>query len=169
MRKFAFTKILVGGLALAGASIAGAQSNGPVGLSARLGIFFPTGNIKDTTSPNWFAIGADWKWKEMPVSSVNPDTLAYLGVSADFYSHGDTSALPVVVNYNVRSGQFVYSAGLGIDFVRVPGFNKSGLAGQLGATYEFGNMPNPVFAQAKYFFSSRSELSGFGVYAGIRF
>lgn len=171
MRKSVLTKVLVGGLAVAGASIAGAQSNGPIGLSARLGIFFPTSrDTRDLTSPNWFAVGADWKWKEMPVSSVNPDTVAYLGLSADYYTHGsDNSALPIVVNYNVRSGQFVYSAGLGVDFVRANFGNKSGLAGQLGVAYEFGNMPTPVFVQAKYFISSRSELSGFGVFAGVRF
>jgi hypothetical protein len=170
LRKSVITKVLAGGLVLAGASFASAQTNGPLGLSARIGVFFPTNDLARDLSPNWFALGADWKWKEMPVSSVNPDTLAYLGVSIDYYSHGsDNSALPIVLNYNVRSGQFVYSGGLGIDFVRAGFGNKSGLCGQLGATYEFGNVPNPVFVQAKYFFSSRSELSGFGLFAGVRF
>lgn len=168
MRKSIFAKILVAGIAVSAASVAGAQTNGPIGLSARIGVFLPTDKFAHDLSANWFAVGADYKFRDLPMSSVAMGTVSYLGLSVDYYSHGDTSALPIVANYNIRSGQFVYSAGIGVDFVRI-GANTSGLCGQLAAAYEFGNIPTPVFVQAKYFMSSKSQLNGFGLFAGIRF
>jgi hypothetical protein len=168
LRKSIISKAAVAGLVVAGASIAGAQSNGVTGLTGRIGVFLPTSRLARDISASWFAFGLDYKLQSSSVSAPTMGTLAYLGLSADFYSSGNNSALPIALTYNVRSGQLVWSAGIGIDFVRL-GVNTSGLAGQVGVAYEIGNMPNPFLVQAKYFLSSKSDLNGFGLYAGIRF
>jgi hypothetical protein len=166
LRKSWIAKVGVAGLVLAGACVGSAQTNGPAGLTARLGFFFPATRL---ASSSWFAFGADYKLQKENVSAPTEGTLAYLGLSADYYSSGGASALPVALTYNVRSGQLVWHAGLGLDFVRL-GANTSGLAGQIGATYEFGeNTMTPFLVQAKYFLSSKSRLNGFGIYAGMRF
>lgn len=158
-------------LGVAGA--ANAQTNGPSGFSGRLGIFFPSDSLARDLGKTWFGFGADYKLNKVAVGAPTTETLSYLSISADYYEKSSRRAIPVALNYNVRSGQIVYSAGLGVDFVRpIVGRNDSGLSGQLGFTYEFANTnapTNPLFVQAKYFFSSDSNLSGFGVYAGFRF
>ena len=146
MRKSWIAKVSVAGLVLAGAGVASAQTNGPTGLTARVGVFFPTERIG---SSSWFAFGADYKIQSSNVSAPTEDTLAYLGISADYYSSGGNSALPIALTYNVRSGQLVWHAGLGLDFVRLVD-STSGLAGQVGATYEFGeNTMTPFIVQAR--------------------
>ena len=159
-------------VALGVAGAASAQTNGPSGISARIGVFFPTDDLAKDLGKTWFGFGADYKITRYSVDAPTSDTLSYISISADYYEKGGTRSIPVAVNYNVRNGQLVWSAGLGVDFVRLPADNSLGLSGQLGATYEFknGSAPyNPFFVQAKYFFSSKSELNGFGVYAGYRF
>lgn len=152
---------------------ASAQTNGPTGISARLGVFFPTSDLARDLGKTWFAFGADYKLSSVSVEPARGAYASYLSVSADYYEKNDLRAIPVAVNYNVRANQFVFSGGIGIDFVRTLSDNTSGFSGQLAATYEFANSGstsnNPFFVQAKYFFSSKSDLSGFGVYVGYRF
>lgn len=158
--------------ALGVVTVANAQTNGPSGVSARLGIFLPTGNAAKDLGNSWFGFGADYKLRKYAVGAPTEDTLSYLSVSADYYEKGDLRAIPVALNYNVRNGQLVYSAGLGVDFVRTFSDSTTGLSGQLGVTYEFANAnapTTPFFVQAKYYISSKSDLNGFGVYAGFRF
>ena len=158
----------VAALLVAVPSAASAQTNGPTGISARIGLFFPTSNLARNLGQNWFAFGADYKLNTANMSAPTEDTLAYLSVSADYYTKGGSSALPIALNYNVRASQIVWSAGIGLDIVRF-GANTSGFAAQVGAAYEFGPGPTPFFVQAKYFFSSKSDLNGFGVFLGARF
>jgi hypothetical protein len=159
-------------VAVGAAGMANAQTNGPSGISARIGVFFPTDDFARNVGDQWFMFGADYKLNRYSVDAPTASTLSFLSISADYYEKDDLRAIPVALNYNVRSGQIVYSAGLGVDFVRIPSDNTIGLSGQLGITYEFANANapvNPFFVQAKYFFSSKSELNGFGVFAGYRF
>jgi long-subunit fatty acid transport protein len=158
----------VAALLVAVPSVSNAQTNGPTGVSARVGIFFPTSNLARNLGKNWFAFGADYKLNTAMMSAPTEDTLAYLSISADYYSKNNSSALPIALNYNVRASQIVWSAGVGLDIVRF-GANTSGFAAQVGAAYEFGPGPTPFFVQAKYFFSSKSDLNGFGVFLGARF
>ena len=158
----------VAALLVAVPTVAGAQTNGPTGISARIGVFMPTANVAKALSKNWMAFGLDYKLKSQMMAAPTEDTLAYLSVSADYYSKNNTSAMPIALNYNIRASQIVWSAGIGMDFVRI-GTNTSGFAAQVGAAYEFGPGPTPFFLQAKYFFSSKTDLNGFGIYAGARF
>ncbi len=168
MRKSWLAMAGVAALLVAVPGVASAQTNGPMGLSARVGLFFPTSNLARNLGQNWFAFGADYKINRMAMSAPTEDTLAYLSVSFDYYSKGNSSAIPIALNYNVRASQIVWHAGIGLDIVRF-GANTSGFAAQVGAAYEFGPGPTPFFLQAKYFFSSKSDLNGFGVFVGARF
>jgi hypothetical protein len=171
MRKCWIAKAAVAASVLACVGVANAQTNGPTGISARLGVFFPTSDLGRDIGKTWLAFGADYKLREMPSGDVN-GRVSYISLSGDYYEKDGTRAIPIAANYNIRVNQLVFSAGVGIDFVRL-GSNSSGLSGQLGAAYEFANSGstsyNPFFVQAKYFFSSKSDLSGFGVYVGYRF
>lgn len=175
MRKSYFAKAGVAAVVMMGAGLAAAQTNGPSGFSARLGLFLPSDRFARDIGDTWFAGGLDYKLNTMSVPSPNNLNPAYVGLSADFYSRGGASNLPLAVTYNVRSGQLVWSAGLGVDFYNIDNPSESGtsLGGQVGVGYEFaqaGTMPvNPIFVQAKYFFTRDSRLNGFGLYVGVRF
>lgn len=150
------------------AAIAGAQTNGPLGISVRAGVMLPTNDDAFSTA---FAAGIDYKLRNFSLRSPGEGLQSYLGLSADYYGDGDHNNIPVALTYNVRSGSIVYHAGIGIDFHAGDDTGTS-LGGQVGIAYEFGNAGranNPLFLQAKYFITDKSELSGFGLYLGYRF
>jgi hypothetical protein len=150
---------------------AGAQTNGPTGLSARIGGFLPTNSLASDIDSTWFGFGLDYKLKAMSASTPFTNTEAYFGISADYYAAGGDSDIPVALTYNVRQGQCVFSAGIGPEFRNSGDLTSTGVgvAEQIAFTYEFGHSYTPIFIQAKYFFSSEPELSGFGIYLGARF
>lgn len=173
MRNNWIVKVAAAASVLGVAGIAGAQTNGPTGISARLGVFFPTSDPARDLGKSWFGFGADYKLQSVNVQPARGEYASYLSVSGDYYEKGGARAMPIAINYNVRANQLVFSGGVGIDFVRAFGDDSSGFSGQLAATYEFAQSgrtnSTPFFVQAKYFFSSKSDLSGIGVYAGVRF
>lgn len=153
------------------AAAAPAQTNGPTGFSARLGIFLATNDSSFSTA---FAGGIDYKINQFNVTSPGEGLQSYLGVSADYYGSGNSSNIPLALTYNVRSGDLVYSAGIGVDFYNVDRLDETGtsLGGQVGIAYEFGNagrVDKPLFVAAKYFITRKSDLGGFGLYVGYRF
>lgn len=154
------------------AATSSAQTNGPTGFSARLGIFLPTED--NVFSSTIFNFGVDYKLRNFNLSSPGEGLQSYLGVSADYYFGNGSSNLPLALTYNVRSGSFVYHAGIGVDFYDLDdaGETGTGIGGQVGIAYEFGNagrVDKPLFVQAKYFITRKSELNGFGIYLGYRF
>ena len=159
------------GVALAAvclAATASAQTNGPKGISVRLGAQFP--KVGDSS----FAAGLDYKFKEFAVPQARNEYVSYLGASLDYYGKdGDNRNIPLALTYNVRAQQLVFSAGLGVDFSTYRGDDKTGLAGQIGVAYEFGQKegvtPNPLFVSAKYYFANQVDLGGFAIYVGYRF
>ena len=160
---------LVAIAALSGvAATAGAQTNGPKGISARVGFFVPT---NDGSFSSAFAAGLDYKLPSLSVRAPGDGFQSYLGVSADYYGDGSNNNIPIALTYNVRSGNIVYHAGVGVDFYAGDDTGTS-LGGQVGIAYEFGSgktVNNPLFLQAKYFLTNKSVLSGFGLYVGYRF
>jgi len=171
MKISTITKLASVGAVVACACAANAQTTVPTGLDVRLGLFMPSNSLASDLGSTWFGFGADYKLSAFAVSAPITGTEAYFGISADYYSHGSDSDIPVVLNYNVRQGQMIYSAGIGPDFRNSGDLTSTGvgIGEQIGVTYEFGKAPIPLFVQAKYFFSSKPELSGFGVYVGARF
>lgn len=162
-----FTKMGLAVLVLGVAGAASAQTNGPSGISGRIGAHFP--RVGDTN----FGIGLDYKFPSVDVPDARGGYVSYLGASVDWYGRNDNWNIPLAVTYNVRNNQLVFGAGIGVDFYKRGGDSKAGLGGQLSATYEFARSGetayNPFFVQAKYFFANQSDLSGFGLYAGYRF
>jgi len=151
--------------------MAGAQSVTPSGLSVRLGLFTPTNSLASDLGSTWFGFGADFKLSTLSAAVPVVGTEAYFGISADYYSHGGDSDIPVALTYNVRQGPIALAAGLGPDFRNSGDVTSTGvgIGEQVAFTYEIGKIPIPLFVQAKYFFSSKPELSGFGFYIGARF
>jgi hypothetical protein len=168
LSKNLFAKAGVAAFLVVAASAANAQTAAGEGLAVRLGTFFPTGSASDLGRGGWLAFGADYRLPSRGLAAPTTDTVSFLSLSGDFYQRSNTSALPIALNYNVRSGAITWYGGLGLDFVRL-GTNTSGFAGQLGAKYHFGTGPNPWFLEGKYFLSSRSALNGVGVYIGTNF
>ncbi len=160
--------MVAGVAAIATASMA--QTNGPSGVSVRLGAFFPTNSASRALNSTWFAGGLDYKLKAYSVAAASESTRAYLSISADYYESHGSRDIPVALNYNLRQDQFVYSVGIGPDFRRLGTDGRVGISGQLGVAYDFGNnTQTPFFVSAKYYFASKNELSGVGAYVGMRF
>ncbi len=156
---------VIGGCAV----LASAQGLGNIGLSARIGYFQSTDS---NHSGSFFAVGADYKLTALPASIPASGLVGYWGISADYYDRGAVSNLPVVLNYNLRQGPLTYSLGAGIEFYDLKDYGGSsgtGFNGQAGIAYEIKTPVIPFFLQAKYFLASHSELSGLGLYAGVRF
>ncbi len=171
MRNRVFAKIGMVSVAAACVAVASAQSNGPSGVSLRIGDVFPSSTDATSLGHNWFAFGLDYKINSLSASAPVVGTQSYFGLSADFYSHGGDNDLPVALTYNVRQSGLVFSAGIGPDFRNAGDLTGTGvgLGEQVGVAYDVTSGPLPIFLEAKYFFSSRPELSGLGVYVGVRF
>jgi len=151
--------------------IAGAQTSGASGLSVRAGWFWPSSTEATDLGNNWFGLGLDYKLNTLSAKAPVVGTQAYFGISADYYSRGGDNDLPVALTYNIKQSGFLFSAGIGPDFVNAGDItgNSVGISEQVGVGYDILPGPVPVFIQAKYYFASKPELSGLGVYLGVRF
>ncbi|CAN5414866.1 hypothetical protein BH11ARM1_BH11ARM1_04440 [soil metagenome] len=152
------------------AAIAPAQgmmdAHKPTGLSARIGVFFPTDSAAGRTG--WFAIGMDYRIAEV-MSGMNRDSYS---VSLDYAGHNNFRTVPLLVNATRHMGQVYITGGLGVSFSKRPvGLNtesKTEFAYTAGIGYEFqGELP--IFVEARYLGNGRSELSGAVLSAGFRF
>jgi hypothetical protein len=169
MRNRWIAKAGVAALVVGCAAGASAQSNGPTGISLRIGAFFPTSSGAGGT---YTAFGADYKLSSLPGNVTGSGMIGYWGLSADYYSRGGASNLPLVVNYNLRQGAIVYSLGAGVEFYNLDDLNGSsgtGFDAQAGIAYDISTKVIPVFLQAKFFLASHDADRGFGIYAGVRF
>jgi hypothetical protein len=156
-------------LAAVCAAVASAQTNGPSGISGRLGVGFPnTGDSK-------FAAGLDYKFKGITVDEARPGYETFLGASVDYFGDDRDYSVPIALTYNIRANQAVFGAGIGATFYKFSGSgSQTAFGAQASATYEFARSgatnSNPFFVQAKYFFNfDESDASFFGIYAGYRF
>lgn len=167
MRKSTYMKL--GMIAIAGAcmGVASAQSVGS-GVSVRVGAFFPSTDTARDLNSTWYVFGADFKITSL--GPVGKGLHSYIGLSADYIAQGGDNIIPVAFTYNLHQGPMTYSAGIGPEFRNDGDLESSGvdLGEQVAVAYEFGNMPTPIFIQAKYFFGP-SQLTGLGVYLGVRF
>ena len=88
-------KVGVVAMAIGAAGAANAQTNGPSGFSARLGIFFPTNDLARDLGSTWFAFGGDYKLTRYSVDAPTRETLSYLSISADYYEKDDLRSIPI--------------------------------------------------------------------------
>jgi hypothetical protein len=159
---------------VAAAAIAPAQQTKPVGLSLRLGLFWPSSERAKSEGKNWFAFGAEYKLGDIKFSSRTPGYASSYSVSADFFSKGDFRNTPVLINYIGRKDNIYYTAGAGIGFTRTRETaleieTHTEFAYQIGVGYEFLSQNMPLFAEVKYIGSSDSRLAGFAAFVGVRF
>ena len=157
--------------AFAVCAAAGAQTTPyePVGASVRLGVFLPTNSrTNDVTGSGFFAFGADYRLNVKSPRLIGLDS--YIDGSVDYYRRDDTGAIPLLLNYNVTSGQFFFKIGAGVSFQSLPEGDKTGFGYQVGLGYTIPSTSRlPVFLQASFFGADRSRVNGFGLFVGTRF
>ncbi len=166
--KKTMTKAGIAAIFAATAAISAAQTNGPSGFSVRVGAYFPNSGSSNIN------VGLDYKFKSVAVPAQGGGRQpAYLGLAVDYYGDEDNFSIPVALTYNVRaSDSFLVFAGVGPEFNGGRGDDDFNFSAQIGATYEFAteaSTANPIFVQAKYFFSGNNDSRGFAVTVGYRF
>lgn len=148
---------------------AGAQTaNAPLGASLRLGLVLPTNSSTvDDAGSSMFGFGVDYKLTKLPsIGGLSSG----LGVSVDYFSRGDYSNVPLLVNYTLTKNRFSVFAGVGVAFTSLPGKNDTKFGYQAGISYDLPTASStPLFVQAGFFGTEQSKLNGVGLYLGYRF
>lgn len=145
----------------------------PTGMSIRVGGFFPgDGGARDSEGDTWLGGGFDWKLP-MNLFPSAPGTVGEYRISVDFFEKGSYRHIPIMVNYKGTTDRFYYLVGAGISITRSPGspttVNKTVFGYQFGVGIDIMPGPLPIFVEAKFLGSTRSEVNGFTVCAGVRF
>lgn len=169
--KKTYAALAVMALTFGVAASASAQTSQPTGLSLRVGLFFPSDSDARDESNSWFAIGLDYKIRDVTSREMIADQWASSwGLSIDHFGSGDFSSTPILVNYIARRDSFYLSGGAGIGFNKTfDGDSEPEFMFQLSAGYEFPTTgTNPFFVEARYW-GGNNNLAGFAVYGGIRF
>lgn len=151
-----------------------AQASQPKGLSARVGILFPSNGAARDQSKTWLAAGLDYRLGYIGQKNIaNRDVAGFTSISVDWFGSGSYSSLPVMFNYTFRQDSLYAGAGAGIAFQRKPEQvgtdTNSRFAFQLNVGYDFVKQNQPYFAELRYWGGSSAQHTGFGVYGGIRF
>jgi hypothetical protein len=168
MTKFS-TSVLGATLLLAGAASVHAQESKPFGLSIRAGLFFPANSdARHSEGDSWFAGGLEYKLKDVNWKGAGEGYNGHISLSLDTITKGDFKNVPILLNYVARKNEWFYTAGLGVSFSSLDGDDRTRLGYQLGFGYDFTQGKTPIFLEAKYWGTSKSEFNGFGIYAGIR-
>jgi hypothetical protein len=169
------TKSLVLFAAVAAASVASAQTPlNPIGLSARIGVFYPTNDTLKDVSKTWFAAGVQYKVSDLYRQRGLSPYSASFDLSLDYMQRDDIRLLPLMANYvgNINSSLF-FTGGLGVVFVDTPNSfgddNETRFGYTLGVGYNFRLGTVPVFAEGRFWGNEEPDYNGFGLYVGLRF
>lgn len=159
----------VSGVMFGVAGVANAQVPvpNPFDLTYRVGFLFPTSDAGRDIGKNWFAAGVDWPL--MGIGVPTTDLRASAFASFDYYEKDGHRALPVMLNYRASYSQFSYISGVGISFNRLDGDEKATITYQLGLGFNIGSAGLPMSLEARWWQQADSELSGIGVYLGVKF
>lgn len=170
--KFAFASIIA---AAAFSATAGAQEVKPMGLTVRAGAFFPTEARGKAVGKTWFGGGIEYKLGDLNFSGSPEGMSGEYSISVDYFNKGNLRNIPVNLNWVGRSQGIFYTVGAGVGMTRTVTAaavrqNRSAFSYQVGVGYEFNKgTGTPVFVELKYIGSSKSQLNGWGAFAGIRF
>lgn len=152
---------------------ASAQYNKPAGIAIRGGMFFPSNAAAKAEGNTWFAIGLDYKTKDVEFAAMRGGYDTSYSISVDYYAKGDFSNMPIMMNYISRKDQFYYGAGAGLGFVKTPIIGGTStnteLTYQFNVGFEFQKGTMPFFIEGRYWGSAESALNGTAMYAGIKF
>jgi len=171
--KKALLIVLVGGMA----TLSFAQESKPLGLSARVGLFFPSAEKARNAGKQWLGFGLDYKLGDLKFAKNNADSQAHYGLSVDFLSKNGLRSTPLTLNYvSTTPGHegTYYFGGVGVNFAEEKDnsnnkVNKTGLAFQFGAGMDIKGQKLPAFAQLKWMGGSRTLFNGFKIDIGVRF
>ncbi len=135
-------------------------------ISIRIGDLIPINTEGRNIGKSWFVGGIDYRVETFPVGVGK----SYSSVTADYYQKNSNWAVPIVFAMNSQQGRETFIAGYGIEDSQFSG-GKAGirLCGQVGIAYDLTTSTLPVFAEAKYFYSTHREFSGIGFFLGARF
>lgn len=180
MRRKLVIPVLLVGLAALSMQVIFAGKN-PYGVSLRAGALFPTKKeTRDKTGETLFVGGIDWRFYNINFGYCDPCQSAHLSLSADIYTKSSKHRnIPVLINLVGQSGQFFYSAGVGVGFGRIINRtlstnnncvfeSKTNFAYRLGVGWEFCGGKNPWFVEGAYYGSGKTELNGAAVLVGVR-
>lgn len=160
--------------ALTASGLVHAQETKPIGLSARVGIFWPSAEDARRSGKNWFIGGLEYKLGSLRTGMMDPGFNSYYTVSADYYSKNDFRAVPILLNFVGRRDQWYYTAGVGIAPTKarlntLRTRNSTEFAYQIGVGYDFVKGATPVFVELKWLGNGKSKLNGFATMVGVRF
>ena len=157
--------------ALAISAVAGAQArtNSEVGAAVRIGLFLPTDTkTNDVAGTGFLSFGVDYRF-----DVKTPRVLGLQGnivLSLDYYRRDDYGNIPLTLNYVGRTGRYFFNLGAGVGFESLPVRDYTGFAYTAGIGYDIPSTSTlPIFVQAKFLGSDRSQLDGVGLYVGVRF
>src|SRR5688572_32982808 len=91
---------------LATVATAPAQTTKPMGLSARIGGFFPSNGDARDENNTWLAAGLEYKIKDMNLGTSDTGMMSSLTISVDWYGSGDFRNVPVLLNWVGRHNEF---------------------------------------------------------------
>jgi hypothetical protein len=151
----------------AGAANAQVPVPNPFDLTYRVGFFLPTSESGRDIGKNWFAAGVDWPLMGVGVPTTDLNASGF--ISLDYYEKEGNRALPVMINYRASYSQFSYISGVGISFNRLDGDEKATITYQLGIGFNISGGGLPISLEARWWQQADSELSGIGVYLGLKF
>ncbi len=147
--------------------------NGPVGVSLKIGGFYPTQEgTRNTAGDSWLTAGIDYKLNTLKMSNMAPDS--YFSISMDYAGKNNDRIVPLLLNYT--SGQsFYWSVGLGFsftNFVQDDGVqnDKTRFAYSAAIGYNFGGTGQiPVFLELRYQGNEQPRVAGIAATIGARF
>jgi len=149
-----------------------AQEKKPMGLSVRLGLFFPSSDQAKDVGKNWFGGGIEYKLGDLNYGAQKGHSASY-SISIDTFSKGGFGTTPILLNYIARKENIYYKGGIGIGLLKLPVFggsdNKSQFAYQLAIGYDFNKGNVPYFAEIAWLGSTKSDVNGIGIFGGVRF
>lgn len=164
-------EIVAGGLLLAAAATQ-AQASGEKGLSFHVGQFYPKTKLaKDYEGGRWFLAGIEYDTSGK-YNLLGPDVRK--SVTADVYSKGSLTGVPILFNASKRDGRFLIGGGVGVSFIHRKDAAGLSLAEtqfgyQLFVSYDLKAGDQPFFVAGRYIGNSREDLTGLGLSVGTRF
>ncbi len=158
---------------LALVSTANAQYNKPSGIAIRGGLFFPSDATAKAEGKTWFGVGLDYKTKDVEFEAMRGGYDTSYTISVDYYSKGDYSNMPIMLNYVSRRDNFYYGGGAGLGYAKTPTAGGTStnteMTYQFSVGFEFQKGTMPFFIEGRYWGCAESALTGTAIYAGIKF
>ncbi len=151
------------------ASVAGAQTSEPTGLSLRGGIFLPNSTAARNEAQNWATLGLVYRLRDIKYPDVQNRFTVSQAVSLDWAGSGPFSVTPVLFNYIQRRDSLYGFAGAGVAFVRAPGSNQAEFGYNFGVGYDLARGGDAYFGEVRYLGTSDGTVNGLSLQVGIRF